>query len=641
MGNYNLKYWLEYYNLENDFFRCDILQLDYEGDILQINGKCTHKYNKRKDLNDVIVSSSLSIDLEANVYVSLQDLYSEEEQTFQVKFYRNNQLIFVGFIKPDGIYEDWVSDKWVLSLDCYDGLNILKDLSFVRNDGLFFTEKMSEFEAIYYALIRTKIDLPINISINVFNDKFNPSDYHTILNQVFINTDRYYQDVEKEKIMDCEEVIKSILDTYNACIFQQNGEWYIMRPIDTDEIIEFKRFVEGSYDSDSSIYTNRIIGSHINSTDNYFDAIHCNNNQRKSISASCQAFRVHYKYGNTANLIDNPNLKLGNGLNISGFTVVNSEYQVFRNDSGFGIWTYSEPIGANYFFSPILIADPISVGANDEIEISITFGNEGFSYGMPVQLETNNYILVNGFVWKKKSEITNELPMVLFENSWSSFFEGQNQEEDGFFPVGLGKKTVKINTVMPETGSLNIKIGIDLASVPAWDYPGKFAVYSINANPKKDSSGIKGEYHDAQFKKRKATKTKNDKVVYNGDTYSEVYYGTLLNEEKNPLEAKWYRQGFDEERELLSIAAEDNLRIAPRPMQTFEGDIYGYIPFLSLIQIDNLQGKYLPIDYTYNTYANTIKLESREFLNDPLEENSFTVEKSYDYGNTTKVTIKS
>ena len=163
---------------------------------------------------------------------------------------------------------------------------------------------------------------------------------------------------------------------------------------------------------------------------------------------------------------------------------------------------------------------------------------------------------------------------------------------------------------------------------------------SISISPSSSTQSYKGEFHDAQFKKRKSTKSNKDLVVYNGDTLSEIYYGTLLNANLDSLDAKWYRFGFTEERELLSICAEDRLRSAPRPMIEFEGDIMGHIPFLSHIAINNIAGNFQPIEYTYNAISDTIKLVNREFSNTPLDNTTFMLEKSYDYGNVTKVVIK-
>lgn len=627
---YNLKYWLEFTNQNAITHRLEILQSGFEGIETQIYGNFVHQYTKKKDIHDTVVPSNLSIDLEANTNLTLNDLYSEEEQTFLVKAYRNSQLIFIGFIKPDGIYEDWVSDRWILSIDCYDGLNILKDLSFVKNDGLYFRNNMSELNAIYYSLIRTKLDLPINVCIDVYNSEYSFDIYHSILEQVYINTERYYQDVEKEKIMDCNEVVSSILATYNASIIQMNGEWFIYRPIDVKNGMTFKRYVNGIFDNEIYFEAGKTIGSHINGLEN-FDAIHCNANQRKTISPSCQAFRVNYKYGTVSSLISNTDLKLGDGLNIEGWVVNNPDGKVYRNPSGYGL--ISKPTNDKNNPVVLIYNNPIDIQEYDVLEVSFAFENKGFAIGLITSYETDNYYFYVKNGWKLKTEtVSNDTRYFITKNSAPSI--------DPFVGMGLGQANFTITLPpSPETGLFKVTVYRDINNETS-DTGDRFTINSINIKPSTDIK-IKGEFHDAQFKARKSTKSNKDLVVYNGDTLSEIYYGTLLNSEYNALDAKWYRFGFTEERELLSICAEDRLRSAPRPMIEFEGDIMGYIPFLSHIAINNITGNFQPIEYTYNAISDTIKLVNREFSNTPLDTTTFSVEKSFDYGNVTKVTIRS
>lgn len=631
---YNLKYWLEFTNQNAISHRLEILQLGFEGVETQIYGNFVHQYTKKKDIHDTVVPSNLSIDLEANTTLTLNDLYSEEEQTFLVKAYRNSQLIFIGFIKPDGIYEDWVSDRWILSIDCYDGLNILKDLSFVKNDGMFFKNNMSELNAIYYSLIRTKLDLPINVCIDVFNSEYSFDIYHSVLEQVYINTERYYQDVEKEKIMDCNEVVSSILSTYNASIIQMNGEWFIYRPIDVKNGMTFKRYVNGIFDNEIYFDAGKTIGSHINGLEN-FDAIHCNANQRKTISPSCQAFRVNYKYGTVASLISNSDLKLGEGLNIDGWVVNNPDGKVYRNSNGYGINAdniehYSSSIYYNgtdsqQSFIELIRNNPIDITSGDILVVSINYSVFGGANAGAVSFETDNY-----YYYSKKNE-------------WR--LKTENITDDTrFVRVSYKGNVMNFKITLPpsaESGSFIVKWYRGVIFGYVISGRGYTELNSISISPNSSTQSYKGEYHDAQFKTRKSTKSNKDLVVYNGDTLSEIYYGTLLNAENNALEAKWYRFGFTEERELLSICAEDRLRSAPRPMIEFEGDIMGYIPFLSFVSINNITGNFQPIEYTYNAISDTIKLVNREFSNVPLDSKTFSVEKSFDYGNITKVTIKS
>lgn len=630
---YNLKYWLEFTNQNAISHRLEILQLGFEGTEMQIYGNFVHQYTKKKDIHETVVPSNLSIDLEANTTLTLNDLYSEEEQTFLVKAYRDSQLIFIGFIKPDGIYEDWVSDRWMLSIDCYDGLNILKDLSFVKSDGLFFRNNMSELNAIYYSLIRTKLDLPINVCIDVFNSEYSFTIYHSVLEQVYINTDRYYQDVEKEKIMDCNEVVSSILSTYNASIIQMNGEWFIYRPIDVKNGMTFKRYVDGIFDNEIYLEVGKTLGSHIDGILN-FDAIHCNANQRKTISPSCQAFRVNYKYGTVASILENTNLKLGDGLNIEGFVVDNTLGNVYRNPSGYGIWAWTIPAATSSFsFIKLIETNPIYVANGDTVDFTIKFESTGYATGLKISIETPNYILYQKKGWQlKTASISDDTPYLGWYNS-----------NAGYLSIGEGIMVVNLTTTFPEEGDFILKIANDeVEGLPVGAEQGKFILHMVEIKPNKNTNlAIQGEYHDAQFKTRKSTKTSKDLVVYNGDTLSEIYYGTLLDSIGGYLNAKWYRFGFTEERELLSICAEDRLRSAPRPMIEFEGDIMGYIPFLSFVSINNIAGNFQPIEYTYNAISDTIKLVNREFSNTPLDNTTFSVEKSYDYGNITKVTIKS
>src|SRR5690606_20891102 len=267
-----------------------------------IRGNVNHAYTDRKDLTMSMVSSFLDITLEADQDITLTDLYSENERDFYVKLFRNETILFHGYLKPDGIWEDFVSDKWELTLDAIDGLSMLKNLSFVKDNGSFFFGKISQYDCIYYALKRIGYTLPINISTDLpVYTAF--SDTESILKSVLVNSERFYQD--EGKVMDCESVLTSILDVYNATIIQMHGEWWIYRTVDVKPTMEFLKY-EG-FDPGIPVTWNaeRNLGSHINNS----TLIHANANQRKSIDASLQAFRVNYKYGTVKSVNQNPELK--------------------------------------------------------------------------------------------------------------------------------------------------------------------------------------------------------------------------------------------------------------------------------------------------------------------------------------------
>ena len=87
---------------------------------------------------------------------------------------------------------------------------------------------------------------------------------------------------------------------------------------------------------------------------------------------------------------------------------------------------------------------------------------------------------------------------------------------------------------------------------------------------------------------------------------------------------------------------EDALRIAPRPMYFFEGDVFGYFPYLSHVLINNVAGKYQVAKYSFDTKKNVNRCNFKEFDNVVLiQDTDYRYEFDYDYGNETKVTIKS
>ena len=83
---------------------------------------------------------------------------------------------------------------------------------------------------------------------------------------------------------------------------------------------------------------------------------------------------------------------------------------------------------------------------------------------------------------------------------------------------------------------------------------------------------------------------------------------------------------------------EETLRLNAKPSRVFTGDVYGYFNYLSVISIDNLEGVYMPMKYSYDTKNNIISGEFKQIYGDELDDIDYL--KTYDYGSTVKPTIK-
>lgn len=628
---YLLKYKLEHKDVENNDTLCEIYQLDYQGDVIPIRGYVNHNYQSKTDLFEPIIASNIKLELESSLELTLSDLYSEEEKEFKVILKRNNQVIFIGFIKPDGIYEDYVFDKWILSIDAYDGLSTLKNLSFVSLNGLIYFGKYTVKDVIINALNRTGLNLPLNINCDVFYEGFVGNNS---LDQVTFNMERYY--TSNSGVMNCEDVLKSTLQVFNLAIIQMFGEWWVYRPIDVTENIMFTKYIDGFYDSEFTLNNAVSIGSQIDD----FELFHCNANQKKSIGASVQAYRIVYEYGGSKSVFKNPELKLsGSGFDIEGWTVNTSIGGVWRLESGYGL--ASDPFTGQGSNDPRLISlnQSIDIVEGSELKLIVGYGNyRTNTVGLRFSLQIGNmFYNLQESVWQS-SGIINQV----INSSWDGYiYPGPGGALQSKRLTGKGDATFELTIRAPMTGLLDVVIFRDRHNVGNIDNPtSQFNIYNVSVVAS-DSGNVKGRQYTAQRISKKSTVTKSDITVYNGDSLSDLFVGTIYKGDGDTPTSKW-RRGFlsTEEKEILEINAEDNLRLSPRPMTIFEGDIYGYIPYLSLISINNFEGKqFQPINYSYQTNINILKLSSKEFSNDYIPETDFTVTIKDNYGNEQNVSI--
>lgn len=608
-----IKYFLEYSDNEGLISRLEIWDKNFEGDPTEINGNVTLNYADRKDLLQYSVPVSLDINLEADEDLTLQDLYSEAENQFHAKLFIDGQLVFYGILKPDGIWEDWVNDKWEISIDAMDGLSILKDLSFVTDVGGFYEGKITQFEALKQCLHRIGYDLPINVS-NDLPTYVGFADTDSILHNVQMNADRFYQDAQKNNIMDCEEVLKSILEPYNATIFQMNGEWWVVRSLDFKPVMTFKKY-DGLVKSDVIWNSEYFIGSQIDD----YEIHHANANQKKSVNPSAQAFRVNYKYGTVKSLVTNPTFKMGTGLYCEGWFIEGFGGSCIRQDDDTGVKVVST-VDDTPDLLWIFNTETIIVKENDILNVSFSF-TPSFSDTIPnilcYSFETANFIL-------------NESGWVAKPNSY-------------VFPKDYGSNNVTNITEtftlppIPEDNFLSIKVWIRQIKV---SFPSLFPFYfnGIDVVPNTNQN-YKGEFHTAQRSTRISSVTKNDKTVSVGDSLSDIYLGTLYKDDGQPTEL-WNRSGMTDSKGLLRLMVEDTLRISPRPMLYFEGDIFGYIPYMALITINNLNGKYQVSRYSYSSVSGINRTAFKEFSTDLLAPEDYRYEFEFDFGSETKVTIR-
>mgnify|MGYP006085112797 CR=1 FL=1 len=622
-----LKYWFEFTDVKTIVHRVEISDATFTGDSTQIYGSCSLDYSETKDTLEPVRGSGLQIDLEANSALTFYDLYSEEERTFSVVYTRANEILFNGWLSPEGIYESLVSDKWIISLDCTDGLGFLANLSYVEDaTGVNFVGKQTLLEIVVNCLKRTKTPQNILTSVKIYYDGLDQT--LNTFDNVYFNANRFIKD-DKDTIMNCEEVLKSVLEPFGAVITSFKGEWLIYKP---NSLVDFSSQIFFTYDNLGVALSPIIktidfafdLGSQI---DNYYPH-HANGNQQKTIKSAIGAYRINYKYGLVKSFFNNLYLRSETTfplLYIEEWTIDDINNLEFpANNLGFrlDIIPFSSPATLSTL---VLTSDSFNFDAGNIIEFNSSFrfygNNDLFNSRVIVYFRvvltdgTDTYYLANNGEWI---------------NSSNYIFEDVRDEV-------INLKITSNN--MPIAGSVKIEIWRPLKL----EFPGvgdEVLISKCGFSPAgRELDDIKGENHTFQRELKPSSKIKDVKEVYNGDNPSDTYVGAIYKADSTTTTDKWTRQGAQETEPLLKIMGEERMKMYSKPLQVYKGDVYGYFNYLSLVTINGLTGKFMPTTYSYNALSNITSLELMEVLNtDILSDVDYQF--TFDYGNVVEPTIK-
>jgi len=176
-------------------------------------------------------------------------------------------------------------------------------------------------------------------------------------------------------------------------------------------------------------------------------------------------------------------------------------------------------------------------------------------------------------------------------------------------------------------------------SVPWFTSGGKLTVSEFDIFPTTNAQTEVGEFHTVERAIRVSSNVKEVKTIYNGDNAGVVYLGAIFKDDEITPTQFWSRKGRAESYPLLRMAAEEELRISQKPLKIFSGSIFGNLPYLSVININNVGNKFMFIEYSYDTMTNIGSYKLLELFSSEIQDIIYKF--TYDYGNTVKPTIVS
>lgn len=175
---------------------------------------------RRDDSDSGISGTSLELKIQSDVDGELTSLYTVDNKKFLVEVYRNEDLIWTGFVLPEKYSEPYISVPYDVSVSATDGLGILKDIPFELNG------ERTIFNIIQYCCNQTGLLLDFIVYSSLMESSMNSDD--SMLVQTSFNTSTF-----QEKT--CYDVLEELLTSLDAFITENNGKWVIARYTDLNQ----------------------------------------------------------------------------------------------------------------------------------------------------------------------------------------------------------------------------------------------------------------------------------------------------------------------------------------------------------------------------------------------------------------------
>jgi hypothetical protein len=373
--------------------------------------------------------------------------------------------------------------------------------------------------------------------------------------------------------------------------------------------------VDNVYIGRKTINVSKELGSQINN----FYPHHCGGDQKIQIKGANSSFRINYKYGFIASLLENSNL-YHNSLLYDGWTINPAGGTHLINDpldkTGFKTIPFINPLT----YTLLATSDVLDTNLGDLIEFKVSVSTNGSDTGFagfPFRVRNGAYYLKTDGTWTTDSGIVNSFILAIVYGNSSGFTFSVKAE---------GLPTSSDTYVEVYTPYTLVSFDITVADINSIDIVNRF-----------EGNNIVGEFHTASRSIRVSSNIKENKTIYNGDNAVNLYLGAIFKEDGVTPTSVWNRKNSYELSPILRIAAEEELRISQRPLQIFDGSTYGQLPYLSVIEINGLNGVFMPIEYTYDTMSNIAKMKLLELFCPELSDLEYKF--TYDYGETVKPTI--
>lgn len=290
-----------------------ILKKDYSGTITEIPyGQATPVEIDYPTADDDIFypirGSVLSFKVLGGA-INMDSIISEDEKEYVLEYYRDGALFWTGFVSPELCEEDIFLRYPAIEFKTIDGLSAFKNAQLRETNGRVMYGFNSFKDIIASALRFIGYNYSFNVLLRLKNK--NPLPVDRIIDIIGTYTNVFRQ--KGNQPFGVDVIMKSLAYLFNVVMYQNRGQWFIVKPKD----LAFGIYTTDKYNS-SGVYTGSgTIKQYNHGTDFLIVA-----EPKRKIRRFYKQAQIDYQYYN-------------------GDTIFNSNFNIFSRDLP-GVWTYAK-----------------------------------------------------------------------------------------------------------------------------------------------------------------------------------------------------------------------------------------------------------------------------------------------------------
>jgi len=610
-------------------YEIEIYDPNYSSVIFTIQGTAKITRPRVKTM-DMLRGSSLNMQLEADTDSTYQEpLYSTVgDKQLPVLVTKDGIDFWNGWIKPDGIVESFVTDFWLINIQAVDGLGLLENIKFLNPDGDIYQGSMSELDILQRCIELTGATM--NYRIYDLNMYFSVDDTDPVITQqalfdTYVNTDRYVKDDKKGSVFTVKEVLESLLKKYGCFITQQENKWHIVRIIDyyTDATsISFSEYdSDGVFISYGAVDPRTTLGSDIDG----YNPCHAGANQQKNYNAALGGFKAYYEYGIVNSVLENPKMYFNDGVgDIDGWTVYDhaTDWDFVLKDAIPG-WA------SGYYEGQMLPQNSSTTDKTIEYDHTTYDNDLDLDATLKIKIEAFVNLDVGGLacVYGQKIRVTfigdSGTPYYLNDTGEWTISVANIQLYKYNWSVGRRTREMNFTTDisangLPEDGTITL-----IFYRPYYDDT-DYGSYTVikNISIAGVQLGVKGESWTATKTDEVSAVVDVESKVFVCDNDGDSYIGAIEDSAANNT-VQWAKaiSGVIDDTKmfpLLNWLARDRMQISGGNSMIFRGGILGYLPYLGVLTINNIDGNFQCLSYTHDLKTDRIEAEFERVFDDDI-----------------------